>query len=623
MSWYIRNREPVIAVIRQRVTVVAGLRERLRGRLRATPGPLLAAAITVALAASLIAIDGAVAAGRVRHGVSVAGTDLSGLSPADAEARLEKAATLVEAQPLEIRAATASVRVTESEAGIELDVPATAAAALAVGRNGPLDGQRLLTWSGGVDIPWRARVDDVRLDRLLARLDDQIGRGRREPALRVEAGATPVVELVPGRPGLGVEPAAARLALLAAAGPGGGPVSLPVTARQPAVTPAAADTALNKARALLAEPIVVTAQGRSAELAPSDLAPLLRSKAAGGRLTVRLDPGGLDELLRSRAAFAYVTARDAGFKVEGTRAEVVPAVAGRAVHPARAAAAILAVASREGTDRRVSLPDVSSDPELTTAKAKALGVKERVSTFTTTFSAADAPRVHNIGLIAASVNGSLVMPGQVFSMNAATGQRTAAKGYRTAHVIVNGELVDGLGGGVCQAGTTMFNTVLLAGLPVLERRNHSLHISHYPMGRDATLNWPYTDLKFRNDSPYGIYITSQWTASSLTFALYSTSRHLEVSLSTSGTRNPRSPPTKFVDDPKLPKGTEVVEEPGSPGFDVTVFRTVTKDGNVVRRDQFVSNYLPWTRIVRRGTASPGPQPGPPPGVSTTTIPAPA
>jgi vancomycin resistance protein YoaR len=176
---------------------------------------------------------------------------------------------------------------------------------------------------------------------------------------------------------------------------------------------------------------------------------------------------------------------------------------------------------------------------------------------------------------------------------------------------------------VCQAGTTMFNTVLLAGLPVLERRNHSLHISHYPMGRDATLNWPYTDLKFRNDSPYGIYITSRWTASSLTFALYSTSRHLEVSLSTSGTRNPRSPPTKFVDDPTLPKGTEVVEEPGSPGFDVTVFRTVTKGGNVVRRDQFVSNYLPWTRIVRRGTASPGPQPGPPPGVSATTIPAPA
>jgi len=102
-------------------------------------------------------------------------------------------------------------------------------------------------------------------------------------------------------------------------------------------------------------------------------------------------------------------------------------------------------------------------------------------------------------------------------MNRATGERTAAKGYRTAHVIRNGEIVDGLGGGVCQAGTTMFNTVFFAGLTVPERRNHSLHISHYPMGRDATLNWPGTDLKFRNDSPYGIYITGHATASTLTF----------------------------------------------------------------------------------------------------------
>jgi vancomycin resistance protein YoaR len=588
---------------------------------RAVPGPLLAALITVALAATLVAVDGAVAAGRVRRGVTVAGTDLSGLTPADAAARLEVAAATIEAEPLEVRAGDASADLTKSEAGIELDVPATVAAALEVGHGGPLDSRKLLTWAHGMDIPWRASVSQARLERLLASLDRKLGRVRRDPALRVTGGATPEVELVPGRPGHGVDPAAARSALLAAAGPGAGLVNLRVTTRQPAVTPAAADAALARAQALLAEPVEVSAFGASAQLQPRELAPLLSSKAAGGRLTLRLDRDGLDQLLRRRAGFAYAAPRDAGFQVKGSQVQVVPAVAGRAVDPARAAAAVLAVANREGTDRQVSLPAVSEEPELTTAKAKALGVKEPVSTFTTTFSAADAPRVHNIGLIAASVNGSLVMPGEVFSMNGATGQRTAAKGYRTAHVIVNGELVDGLGGGVCQAGTTMFNTVLLAGLPVLERRNHSLHISHYPMGRDATLNWPGTDLKFRNDSPYGIYITSRWTTSSLTFTLYSTSRHLKVSLSTSGTSNFRSPPTKFVDDPKLPKGTEVVEEPGSSGFDVTVFRTVTSDGKVVRRDQFVSNYSPWTRIVRRGTAAPpSPAPGPGiPGVPVTTI----
>jgi vancomycin resistance protein YoaR len=229
--------------------------------------------------------------------------------------------------------------------------------------------------------------------------------------------------------------------------------------------------------------------------------------------------------------------------------------------------------------------------------------------------------VHNIGLIAAAMNHKLVMPNGVFSMNAATGERTAAKGYRTAHVIVDGELVDGLGGGVCQAGTTMFNSVLLAGLPVIQRRNHSLHISHYPLGRDATLNWPGTDLKFRNDSPYGIFITSSWSSSSLTFTLWSTSRNYKVSLSTSSMRNFRSPPTRYEDDPSMPKGTQEVEEPGSSGFDVTVYRTVSQGGTVVRRDSFVSNYSPWTRIIRRGTAEKQGHPGPlDPPLEPATVP---
>ncbi|HEV2921994.1 MAG TPA: VanW family protein, partial [Actinomycetota bacterium] len=278
--------------------------------------------------------------------------------------------------------------------------------------------------------------------------------------------------------------------------------------------------------------------------------------------------------------------------------------------PGKAAAAVLAAGTARGTARSAALPTTVTQPELTTKEAKGLGVKEVMSTFTTTFNAGDAPRVHNISLIAAAVHGSLVRPGQVFSMNAATGQRTAAKGYRTAHVIQNGEIVDGLGGGVCQAGTTMFNAAFFAGLPVIERRNHSLHISHYPMGRDATLDWPSTDLKFRNDSPYGIYITSRATPSTLTFTFWSTSRGYKVTASTSAASNFRAPPTRYKDDPALPKGKEVVEEPGSSGFDVTVSRTVTKGGAVVRRDSFVSNYIPWVRIVRRGTgAKEAPEPG--------------
>jgi len=572
---------------------------------------VLAITIVLVLAAGLIGADSAIAAGRIRHGVRVGDVDLSGLTAAAAAVRLQAAAGAVLSRPVEVAAGSASTSLSRRDAGVVLDIDATVAAAMTVGRHGLVDGDRLIAWVRGIAVPWHARVDDSRLLRMVADLNRRVGRPNREPNLRVHAGDRPTVELVEGTPGTEVDVAAARSALAAAAAaPEGARIDLPVTEREPTVTREAAEAALTLARGLLQAPVTVRVEGERSQLLPSELAPLLESKVAGRKLRVGLDEKLLDELLRRKAPFAYTTARDAGFRTTGSGVSVVPAVPGRSVRPGPAATALLAVATRGG-DRDVALPVVITQPELTTAKAKALGVKQRVSTFTTTFSADDAPRVHNIGLIAASMNGQLVMPGGTFSMNAATGERTVAKGYRTAHVIVNGELVDGLGGGVCQAGTTMFNAVLMAGLPVLERRNHSLHISHYPLGRDATLNWPSTDLKFRNDSPYGIYITSSWSSSRLTFTLWSTSRHYKVSLSTSSKSNFRSPPTRYEDDPTIPKGTETVEEPGSSGFDVTVFRTVTQSGNVVRRDQFVSNYVPWTRIVRRGTGEtklPGPAP---------------
>jgi vancomycin resistance protein YoaR len=543
--------------------------------------------------------------------VRVAGIDLSGLEPAAATLRLRNAADQLQARPIEVTAGRASTSLTRAAAGLELDVPATVAAAMAVGRQGVADRDRLRTWAGGVELSWRVRVDDAKLSRLLADLDSRAGHPGREPSLRVGGGAHPTVELVRGSAGTGVAEAAARAVLHATAGRvAAAAIDLPVTQRQPSVTPEVAAEALERARALLGAPVTVKVQSEQSQLSPSELAPLVRSEAADGAMRVSLEQKGLDQLLRRKAPFAYTDPRDATFKISGSNASVVPAVAGRSVRPGPASAALVAVATRSGDDREVTLPIAVAQPRLTTAKAKALGVKQRVSSFTTTFSAADAPRVHNIGLIAAAMNHRLVLPDEVFSMNAATGERTAAKGYRTAHVIVNGELVDGLGGGVCQAGTTMFNSVLLAGLPVVQRRNHSLHISHYPLGRDATLNWPGTDLKFRNDSPYGIFITSSWSSSSLTFTLWSTSRNYKVSLSTSPTRNFRSPPTRYEDDPSMPKGTQEVEEPGSSGFDVTVYRTVSQGGTVVRRDSFVSNYSPWTRIIRRGTGENKNHPGP-------------
>jgi vancomycin resistance protein YoaR len=614
---------PLAALLRRLAVAL-----RRPGRL---PRPLLAGLLVLALAAGLLAVQELAAAGQVRRGIRVGGVALSGLTRAAATDRLLAAAKGIQASPLTLQAGAATLRLPRSRAGVELDVEASVAAAMAVGRGGPFDLHRFTGWFRHVDLPWKARVVGARLDRQLAALDRKVGSEVREPALRIggrtlapgaaapgsgaaaatgsagagsgPAGAAAVdVGVVAGRPGRAIDRAGAAAALLgAAAAPSGAEVRLPLAERAPSVAPQAAQQAADRAAALLQAPVAVTAGGGSADLRPAELAPLVRTQVAAGQLRLALDPAGLDRLLRREARFAYTEPRDARFQPTGSSIRILPGVAGLEVVPGKAAAAVLEAGTGGGPDRSVVLPTTATQPELTTKEARALGVKEVMSTYTTTFSAGDAPRVHNISLIAAAVHGSLVRPGQLFSMNAATGERTAAKGYRTAHVIQNGEIVDGLGGGVCQAGTTMFNAAFFAGLPVPERRNHSLHISHYPMGRDATLDWPGTDLKFRNDSPYGIYITSRATPSTLTFTFWSTSRGYKVTASTSAASNYRAPPTRYKDDPTLPKGKEVVEESGSSGFDVTVSRTVTKGGTVVRRDSFVSNYSPWVRVVRRGT----------------------
>src|SRR5205085_8239006 len=131
-------------------------------------------------------------------------------------------------------------------------------------------------------------------------------------------------------------------------------------------------------------------------------------------------------------------------------------------------------------------------------------------------------------LVAHLVDRHLIAPGKEFSFNRTTGERTAAKGFREAPVIINGELQTGLGGGVCQVSTTVFNAAYEAGLPITARTNHALYISHYPLGRDATVNYPDIDLKFVNDTGGWMLLRTYVGSSSLTVGLYGKPQHRRV-----------------------------------------------------------------------------------------------
>jgi hypothetical protein len=164
---------------------------------RDLPGPLLAIVIVLALATGLIGVDAATAAGRIRHGVRVGDVDLSGLTPDAAVVRLQAAAGEIHARLIEVTAGPASTSLSRAEAGVELDVDATVAAAMAVGRQRLVDGNRLLAWTQGVQVPWRARVNDGRLSRLLADLDRRAGHRSRGRARAPRSSWCPAALVAP------------------------------------------------------------------------------------------------------------------------------------------------------------------------------------------------------------------------------------------------------------------------------------------------------------------------------------------------------------------------------------------------------------------------------------------
>ena len=212
----------------------------------------------------------------------------------------------------------------------------------------------------------------------------------------------------------------------------------------------------------------------------------------------------------------------------------------------------------------------------------------------------------NIALAAKLVDGSVVKPGETFSLNAAMGPRTTNRGFDYAPVIASDNVLrQGVGGGICQYATTLFNAVFFAGLPVVERKCHSLYISHYPVGRDATVSWGSTDFKFKNDTGKALLIRSWVEADALTVAIvgktgreitYTTSAFYDVRKPAHGKANPR-----VIYDSDLGPGI-VRWEPGVDGRSVRVERTVRDEsGKVLFRDTFVSHYEPLDWLKRVGT----------------------
>lgn len=226
-----------------------------------------------------------------------------------------------------------------------------------------------------------------------------------------------------------------------------------------------------------------------------------------------------------------------------------------------------------------------------------------LGTYSTKFDSSVAGRSHNVALAAKSTSDVLLMPGESFSYNEHTGERTTSNGYKNAPVIVQGVVQEGVGGGVCQVSSTLYNSVLYAGLEIESIKNHSIPSSYVPKGRDATVSYGSIDFIFKNNLKYPVYIKNSVYGNTLTCTIYGSSEDKQKIEILTNVDNVSEAPIKKVDDPTLPKGEEKKLESGRNGYTVSTYR-IYKDnnGNVLKKEKVYVSYYPKKQgVIAVGT----------------------
>lgn len=581
---------------------------------------IVAAASLVALLGFASGVEALVTAGRVHPGVTVSGVRLGGMKPGAAAAALRTNLPGRVSDPVSVTDGEKSWTVTAGDIGLSFDYEGEAARAMSVGREGGFFrvlGDRARAYTRGVDLVPDAQGDLERMDKVIAGIAKDTDIAPVDASVKIE-GAVPTP--VDGKDGRALQRTLVSRLILKAFTSKDKEIVAPVSVDNMAVDLAAAKDAASVAEAMLASPVTITYEKKTWEFSPKEIAKWLSFESvselasgtaqAGGRR--KLDVSISPKLAGKPIASALGTdvgrpAANATFRTSNGRVTIIPSKDGIGPDVEALALSLTDELKDGSSDRVVELRTRTTQPEITTEKARSMGIRERISTYTTEYGADNKPRVTNIHLLGDALDGELIEPGGVFSFNEAAGERTAEKGYQEANAIVNGKLVPQLGGGVCQVGTTVFNAVFESGLPVLERRNHSFYISHYPKGRDATVSWGGPDLKFKNDTEHWVLVSVSYTSSSITVSIYGTDPGYEVTSETSDWSKIKPFPIEEVKDPTMPEGSRAIEDAGITGRTCTVKRTVSKGGKVLRTDEFVSNYKPKSQVVRVGTKRVAPQ----------------
>ncbi len=489
--------------------------------------------VVLVLLVAAWAIDSGSAGGRVVRNVHLDDRDIGRLPEDSLVTAIGRIAERHLDTPVEIRTTGRTYRSTAGELGLVVDEEATAQAALDVGRTGaaPL---RPASWVASFARPLKAPLEfTVRADQLTVALLELEGEEASRVAEPTIVGTPGSVVIKGGVSGFSLDPDDVGRKLVEAAELDEDPITIatdPIE-REPTVSDEAARALAADLAAKTARPLEVTAGYTTVELPPATVRSWLRSRPGEDGLEATLNDEKVMADLEATFSEVEGEAVSARFDVVGGQVRLIPAHDGVRCCAADAPAKVLEAVEAGAT--AVQVPLATIEPELTTAEAEALGIKEPVGAVTTfqgrpqvksftTYHACCESRVQNIQRMADLVRGAVISPGDTFSINDFVGERTPEKGFVPAGAIFEGEMVQEVGGGVSQFATTLFNAAFFAGLDFGEYQSHSLVISRYPYGREATIGYPYPDLQIENTTPYGVLIWPTYTPTSITVTLYST-----------------------------------------------------------------------------------------------------
>lgn len=569
-------------------------------------------------------------AGRIFPGVSVAGVDLSGMTPSDAAVKLNQTLSYPINGKILFRYGEKAWVATPAQLGMVFDPSSSAVTAYDLGRRGGLFGAlagQIRAGGAGANVPPVILFDQRVAFQYLSQIASQINQPVMEAGLKLE-GTNVVTQ--PGQVGHELKIDATLIYLGSQLQTfTDGEVQLVVQEIQPQILDVSGQA--DVARQILSQPLTLAIPNAgssdpgpyvyTAEILANliGVQPIRNGDQVG--VQVVLNPTGLRDLLVAIKSNVDRLPANAKFVFNDETLQLDLTEDSRIGRTMDVEASIQAIndALLRG-EHTVNLVINEAQPQVAgNATGQQLGITELVWQETSYFYGSSQERIQNIQAASARFHGVLVAPGETFSMGATMGDVSLDNGFAEALIIYGGRTIKGVGGGVCQVSTTLFRAVFNAGFPIVERTPHAYRVSYYEKtasgavdsrlaGLDATVYFPLVDFKFTNDTPYWILMETYMGNGSLTWKFYSTKDGRSVTYDTTGPVNVVSaPPPSFEVNPELKKNEMKQVDWSANGADVTVTRTVWRDGSVLFQDQISTHYEPWRAVCEYGPDSKDPE----------------